>query len=373
MNKKIIIIIFVVITTVILSGCNVKTKNTSNDGGIYKTTDFAENWVQKSFISKTEDGVRTIGKTNTNFMIFDPIDKDTIYLSTVGNGIYKTTNSGDQWSGTTLASGTYRSISIDTLNNDVVYVTDGLNIKKTIDNLNTWNDIYVEKRPGQSIIGVIVDRFKPNIIYTATTSSILKSYDYGNSWELLDWSGNGIIRIYQSEINPSVLYIWTNSGIYKSVNNALDWTLVSEELSSFSGGDIISWFHFDPTTEFMILGTNYGIIRSVDGGTTWDIISTLFDFKSITIKPVIFLDKDWQKFKTMKKKSKIDYIDVLRKNYNEISDKADFIFTASDDLLEIFMGHNNSYWITDPNEDIISNFNWKILVSEMLNLIKTKK
>ena len=88
---------------------------------------------------------------------------------------------------------------------------------------------------------------------------------------------------------------------------------------------------------------------------------------------VIFLDKDWQKFKTMKKKSKIDYIDVLRKNYNEISDKADFIFTASDDLLEIFMGHNNSYWITDPNEDIISNFNWKILVSEMLNLIKTKK
>ncbi len=292
MNKKIIIILLVVISTIILSGCNIRSKKTLNDGGIFKTTDFAENWVQKIFVKKTEDGTTTIGKTNTNFLVFDPIEKETIYFSTTGNGIYKTTTSGDQWSATTLSSGTYKSISIDTRNNDVVYITDGRNIKKTIDNLVTWNDIYIEKRPNQTIVGVIVDRFKPNVVYAATTTSILKSFDYGNSWELLDWTGINISKIYQSEKNPNILYIWSPTGIYKSLNSAVDWTLVSAGLDEYTGGNEISWLHFDPSTEYIILGTSFGILRSTDGAKTWSSIPTLFDFKKITIKPVIYNPND---------------------------------------------------------------------------------
>ncbi|XOU94885.1 MAG: WD40/YVTN/BNR-like repeat-containing protein [Candidatus Kerfeldbacteria bacterium] len=292
MNKKIIVIIFVIISTVILSGCSIKTSATKSDGGIFKTTDFGSNWIQKSFVENTEEGVITIGRTNTNFLVFDPIDEDTIYLSTTGNGVYATTNSGDQWFPTTLSSGTYKSLSIDRRNNDVVYVTEGKNIFKSVDGFKTWNNIYIENRPGQIITSVIVDRFKPNVVYAATTTSILKSFDYGNSWELLDWEGIVIIYMAQSEINPNNLYALTNSGIYKSTNNALEWILMSEGLTEYPGGNVITWFQFDPKTENIILGTNFGIIRSTDGANTWHDIPTLFEFKKIAIKPVIYNPND---------------------------------------------------------------------------------
>lgn len=91
-----------------------------------------------------------------------------------------------------------------------------------------------------------------------------------------------------------------------------------------------------------------------------------FDYVENATK-VIHIDDDWKRFKSLQKKTSIDYIDVLRKNYNVISNKADFIFAASDELLEIFMGHDNSYWIDDVNKYHLSDYNWSDLVDQMFN------
>lgn len=91
-----------------------------------------------------------------------------------------------------------------------------------------------------------------------------------------------------------------------------------------------------------------------------------FDYVDDAIK-VIHIDDDWKRFKSLQKKTSIDYIDVLRKNYNVISNKADFVFAASDELLEIFMGHDNSYWIDDVHKYNLSDYNWSELVNQMFN------
>ncbi|XOU94876.1 MAG: hypothetical protein ACNFW9_02295 [Candidatus Kerfeldbacteria bacterium] len=150
---------------------------------------------------------------------------------------------------------------------------------------------------------------------------------------------------YCEEIQKDKLYH------YSTILSIINWKSLYKDLANLvktlAFNNLILWSHYPLNVDY-------------------------FDyFKNKT--SVIYLDKDWQKYKTLKKKSTIDYIDVLRKNYNEISDKADFIFTASDDLLEIFMGHNNSYWITDPNKEKIADYNWKELVEEMFSIIKTKK
>lgn len=289
-NKKTFLLLLAIIALpLFLSGCDlIKKSSSSNDGGIYKTTDFGSNWYQKIFISHLEGGTRTIGNVNTNFIVFDPVDEETIYLVTQGNGIYKTTNSAEQWTQTSLKAGTYKSLSIDTRNNDVVYVTDGKSINKTIDNFATWHQIYIENRPTQSILTVIADYYHPNIVYSATSSGLIKSYDYGNTWKLLSWNGLGIRSLYQSNINPNVLFILAGDGIHKSVDGANSWTKISEGLSDFSGGKKISWIFFDPKTEYIILGTDYGIIRSLNSGITWEAIPTLFEFNKITIKPVVY-------------------------------------------------------------------------------------
>lgn len=293
-SKIIVAMSLLIISVFLISGCDLIKKSVANknDGGIFKTTDFGENWTQKIFVANSEKGKQTIGNVDTNFIVFDPVDEETIYLVTQGNGVYKTINSAEQWSQTTLSSGTYRSLSIDTRNNNVIYVTDGKTIKKTIDNMVTWNQIYIENRPGQTIISVIADYFNPSIVYAATTSGLIKSFDYGNTWELLNWKGTVIRNLYQSNISENVLYMLTNAGIYKSTDAGISWNVISDELKSFKDGDKISWMFFDPKTEYIILGTGYGIIRSVDNGATWESIPTLFELDRVTIKPVVYNPND---------------------------------------------------------------------------------
>ncbi|MDP2683856.1 MAG: hypothetical protein Q8P20_02255 [bacterium] len=288
-RKSLLLILMLILLPLILSGCDlIKKSSSGSDGGIFKTTDFGSNWKQKIYISQFEDSTRTIGNVDTNFIIFDPVDEETIYLVTQGNGIYKTTNSAEQWYQTSLNAGTYQSLSIDTRNNDVAYVTDGRSISKTINNFSTWNQIYIENRPTQSILTVIADYYNPSIIYAATSSGIIKSFDYGSTWQLLNWTGLSIRTLYQSNINSNVLFVLTNDGIYKSIDGANNWEKISEGLTSFTGGQNISWMFFDPRTEYIILGTDYGIIRSLNSGLTWETIPTLFEFNKITIKPVVY-------------------------------------------------------------------------------------
>jgi len=132
---------------------------------------------------------------------------------------------------------------------------------------------------------------------------------------------------------------------YSTILSVVDWQMMYRELNK--------------------LVQSIGIIKPVIW-SYYPLNVDYFDYIDSKLK-VIHLDDDWKKFKDMQQKTSIDYIDVLRKNYNQIADKADFIFTASDELLEIFMGHDNSYWIDDVHKDKISDYDWAALVEEMFN------
>jgi len=281
-----------ILMTLVVSGCAIKNASSSRDGGIFKSTDFGENWKQKATVEPATNNVKSIGDFNTSFIVFDPKEKNIIYLITLGQGIYKSENSGEKWSQTTLNSGSYRSLSIDSLNNKVVYTTDGTKILKTVDGMGNWHQIYIENRPKQSIVSLIVDHDNSNIIYAATTSGLIKSYDYGSSWKLLDWQEPNISHLYQSTKNNNTLYALTNRGIYKSIDGALEWEVISEDLIEYKGAEKIHWLSFDPRTEYIYIGTAYGIIRSLDGGNSWTPIPTLFDFKKISIKALVFNPND---------------------------------------------------------------------------------
>ena len=287
--KKIYSVSLLILMAILLTGCiQIKKSTSATDGGIFKSINFGESWKQKVTVLQEEKGIQTIANVNIRFMVFDPRDKNTIYLVTEGAGIFKTVNSGEDWQPTTLSSGTYKSLSIDYLNNNVIYATDGNKIIKTVDGMETWQTIYNETRPGQELVSLIVDPFKFGIIYAATTSSIIKSSDYGNTWQLLSWQEPNISGLYLSQKNANVLYALTNKGLYKSTNAGLTWVDINEGLKNFEGALTIYWLTFYEKTEDIILGTAAGILRSLDGGRSWTVIPTLFDFKKVPIKTVIF-------------------------------------------------------------------------------------
>jgi len=281
--KKIVIILFVVVRGVSLSACSTKSNNSATDGGIYKSINFGETWTQKVFMSKTSEGTQTISDVSTQYMLFDPVDENTVYLMSQRNGLFKTTNQSDQWSRTGLTSTTKALLSIDTLNNDVLYIVQGKNIVKSVDGGIKWSTIYTESRPGQTLNSVLVDPFKSNIVYAASTTSLIQSFDYGITWELLEWTGSTIYKVYRSEKRPNVFYMWGKTGILVSADGTKTWKNITEE---FDKKMSILALSFDPKSEDFLLGTKTGIVRSFDSGITWKTVPTLFDFKTVPISTV---------------------------------------------------------------------------------------
>lgn len=285
-------IFLLLIVLIPISGCDIKTSKVTSDGGIFKSTDFGENWEQKASVFKNEGGITSLNNVNAGFLVFHPKEKNIIYFISNGSGIFKTENSGEQWTITTLNKGTYSGLSIDTRNNKVMYSSEDKTIFKTVDDMETWHQIYLESRKGQSIVTVIVDYFNPNIVYGASTSRLNKSVDYGDEWKPLNWNNNKILQMHQSHKNPDTFYILTDKGVFKTVDGGTNWQLISESLKEYEGANTVYSFTFNPETEVIFLGTAYGIFKNTSGQDIWQPVTTLFEFSKQPIKALTYNPND---------------------------------------------------------------------------------
>jgi len=276
--KKLLLLIIISVMALTLSGC-VKIKKTtpiSTDGGIYKSVDAGENWHQKVFISRTKEGVRTIGDLSTYYMQFDASDNNTIYLTTQGNGIYKTIDAAETWSATSLSSGTYPSIVYDPTDAEIVYVAKGRTIIKSTDGMNTWDTIYVEQRANQTINSLAIDPINTNKIYAVTQTSLLQSSDFGNTWKVLKWLENNKYKLYISNKDSNILYLVTKSnGLMKSVDSGLNWHSLNKDISKPASAKKINFLYFNPAGDLMLIATGAGIYKSTNGGENWTAINTI--------------------------------------------------------------------------------------------------
>jgi len=299
--KKISIISLLLISSFVLSACNNTKQNTVADGGIYKSTDRGENWQQKVTTQTGDTTNNAISGVSTKFMTFDLENNKRIYLSSQGFGIYRTEDGGDKWNVTTLNTGTYIDLTIDSRNTSVIYVTDGSTVKKTVDDMDNWLTVYIEARPQHKINSVKTNFFNPSIIYATTNKDLLKSTDYGNEWKTIKWDSkkNGdISKLYVSHKNQNNIFIQAKNGrIFKSINDGSDWELVYEGIVNETRTDkkiiekrslSIKNTIFYPEYEYFFITTDYGIVKSFDGGETWEALNTLVPFNSSAIKYATF-------------------------------------------------------------------------------------
>jgi len=294
--KKIGIVLAIIGLAIVGSACSLipgsaapKAEPKKADGGIFKSVDYGDHWLAVNTVSATEKlPASTLANTELVFLKFHPVTKDIIYLSASGKGIYKSTDDGETWAPTTLTSATFPSLTIDARNINVFYVIKGNTILKSIDNMATWFTTYVETRPGQKLVDIIVDPARPNTVYAASTTSVLKSTNYGNDWNLTNWKQPTITRLYQNTVNPDILYAITNKGIFKTTDGAVTWQDLAETLSAYTGASTIYWSSYDSKADTMVISTKYGVLRTTDGGAIWQEIFTLFEHKKITVKPVVF-------------------------------------------------------------------------------------
>jgi photosystem II stability/assembly factor-like uncharacterized protein len=207
-------------------------------GGVWKTTNGGINWIAVT------DGLSSL---SCGDVVIDPSNPNTLYLGTgeqnysgdshYGDGIFKSTDAGTTWSKiATTAVGTYFSkLAIDPSNTSTVYAAGNQGIYKSTNSGVNWTST-------SSITYtncIIIDPTNTQTLYTSSGTSyssgtVRKSTNGGLVWLMTTNglpSGTGRIQLAMATGNPNILYASISNtsgslvGLYRTTDAANTWTL----------------------------------------------------------------------------------------------------------------------------------------------------
>jgi photosystem II stability/assembly factor-like uncharacterized protein len=274
-------------------------------GGVWKSSDGGA-----TFNPIFDDHVQSIGVVK-----LDPKDPDkTIWVGTgetwtrnsvsVGDGLFKSTDGGNNWKEIPGFEKSERiaSIAINPNNTDIVYVgvlgalwgdSEDRGVYKTTDGGRTWSKIlYVS--PSTGAADVIMDPKDPNILYASMwefrrsgwgfnsgglNSALYKSINGGQSWDKIHNgfpSGQlGRIAVALAPSDSNILYSVletedaTKNGLWKSTNAGQSWEHLNSDF-----GLVVRPFYFsritvDPKDPDVVVKGGLSGSLSRDGGKTF--------------------------------------------------------------------------------------------------------
>ena len=275
-------------------------------GGVWKTTDAGNNWKNIS------DGQITVGSIGA--ISVSESDENVIYVGTgsadprgnisIGNGIYKSVDSGENWEFIGLPkAGLIGKIEIHPRNSDIVYVAALGNIfgpnaergvYKTIDGGKNWEKVYfISNKTGARDVEINPDneneilasfwtvQRKPwTLVDGSDEGGVFMSKDAGKSWkkltEGLPKGLTGKIQVEYSPANSSRLWAMIQAqkeeegGLYRSDDGGKTWSRINRDHKLRQRGWYYSHINADPVNENIIYASNTGFYKSVDGGKTFE-------------------------------------------------------------------------------------------------------
>ena len=241
----------------------------------------------------------------------DQAHPDTVWVGTgepwvrnsvsVGNGVFKTTDGGENWTYAGLPNSERISkIVINSSNPDIVYVgvlgklwsdSDERGVYMTMDGGQTWEKIlYINEKTGCADLAI--DPQNPNVIYAAMWefrrlpyffksggpgSSLYKTEDGGKTWSKIT---NGFpegelgrIAIAVAPSKPNIIYTTVeakNGGIFRSTDYGNNWTLMSTNPVVLQRPFYFSLLAVDPKDCNRVYRPGFSLAYSEDSGKSWN-------------------------------------------------------------------------------------------------------
>lgn len=230
-------------------------------------------------------------------------ESDTRNSTSIGTGLYKTTDGGENWQLVGLEQSERISrITIDPKNSAIVYVAvpghlwnsnEDRGLYKTTDSGKTWQKIlYINADTGCS--DVVVDPQNPNIVYASTWqfrrkpyffssggpgSGIHKSIDGGKTWTKLTKglpAGDlGRIALAIAPSKSNFVYATVEAkktALYRSEDSGASWIQVSTDINVQVRPFYFSHLYVDPKDHKRVYKPGYNLTMSADGGETFTVM-----------------------------------------------------------------------------------------------------
>lgn len=278
-------------------------------GGVWKTVDDGIHWknISDGFFKTGTVGAIAVSESNPNIVVVGMGEHAARgVMTSMGDGIYKSTDAGKTWKHLGLDHSRHISdVIIHPQNPDIIFVavqgaqygpTSERGVYRSINGGQSWEKVlYVDTTTGASSLSM--DMNNPLILYAALwqhrrypwiiesggkSSGLYKSIDGGSTWNKMKEGlpkEMGKAGISVSRANPERVFAVIEAegkkgGVYRSDNAGKKWTQVNGDRINITR----SWYYMeifaDPQDENKVYVLNAPMTKSIDGGKSFTPLAT---------------------------------------------------------------------------------------------------
>ena len=243
----------------------------------------SSNWEPIGPLYNATPNTRALGRVNISAV--DPNNPNIIYFGTPAGGIWKSIDSGANW---TPLFDEYpqigvSGIAIDYTNSNVIYITTGdkdasdsdfVGVYKSTDGGLSWNA--TGSISNASLAGDIIMHPTDNqMLYCATDAGLYRTANGGASWNriITGTFHQGSIRVKPDASSVKTVYATSNNSFFKSVDDGLTFSQITIGLPPTSARMLLDITPANGNYVY-ILSSNtdrsfQGIYKSIDGGDSF--------------------------------------------------------------------------------------------------------
>jgi photosystem II stability/assembly factor-like uncharacterized protein len=225
-------------------------------GGLFRTSNGGASWISATGGINMNENASWVAP-----IIEHPTTSGTFFIAR--QRVYKSTNNGALWiaiSGNVNGSSAVREMAISGSNPSIMFATTGSQIFRSTDSGLNWSNV-TSGLPNRDITSVYVHPTNENIVLTTFsgfgTGKVYKSTNQGTSWSningnLPDSPVNDLSIYGYDTNNPNTYFVGTDIGVFLTQDNGVSWVELPDNLPN----TVILHIDYSPSNQMLRAGTH---------------------------------------------------------------------------------------------------------------------